>query len=310
MAVSLIVWSLSNTGNTPNPPPKTELYKVSGIIVDESSDLPLMDAKVLVGDLIDVSSNEDGFYWFLIKSGTHVLNISREDYKGVEETVTVNEEELTVNVSLELLNTNSNGPPKPPTTITGKIIESITGDPMMRVTVEIEGPSIKATVRTGADGVYVLNVYPGTYTLTADRQGYVALPVSVDASEEETYLIDMEMTAVPFIEIKANPDWIDTWVDLTTVIEAQVIRTDRTFASGVTVSFSYVCDGAVAKFEPQEEVADEHGRIKTVLTMLVEPLGIDIQTWDCYITASATVDGQAVENTIHVLVFQPCPACL
>ena len=86
-------------------------------------------------------------------------------------------------------------PPSPPgpATVTGTVTDANTGDPIVGATVEANG--YRAT--TGPDGIYLLSVKVGTYTVAASIEGYETKTSSVSASEEKTYTADVSLSPIP-----------------------------------------------------------------------------------------------------------------
>jgi len=93
-------------------------------------------------------------------------------------------------------------PPPGPATVTGTVTDAKTGDPIAGATVEANG--YRAT--TGPDGVYLLSVKVGTYTVTASIEGYETKTSSVSASEEKTYTADVSLPTIPL----SAPDFVKT----------------------------------------------------------------------------------------------------
>ena len=54
--------------------------------------------------------------------------------------------------------------------IVGKVLDAVSGEPLIGVTVKIEGTRVGA--KTNLDGLYTLAIEPGQYTLTVSRLGY------------------------------------------------------------------------------------------------------------------------------------------
>jgi len=78
-------------------------------------------------------------------------------------------------------------------TVSGKITDSESGDPIIGASVSIDGE----TVTTGIDGSYEVTVDKGTYTVTVSNDGYEDETSSVLETDDETVVLDLTIAAIP-----------------------------------------------------------------------------------------------------------------
>jgi len=78
-------------------------------------------------------------------------------------------------------------------TVSGRITDSESGDPIVGATVSFNGE----TVTTGADGSYEVTVDKGSYTMTISLEGYEEETSSVPETEAETVTLDLTLTVIP-----------------------------------------------------------------------------------------------------------------
>lgn len=81
--------------------------------------------------------------------------------------------------------------PKETATITGKITDSETGDPIEGATVTLDGKS----VTTASDGTYSFTVDVGSYTLSVSKTGYEKSTQTLEATEAKTYTLNIPLTS-------------------------------------------------------------------------------------------------------------------
>ncbi len=74
-------------------------------------------------------------------------------------------------------------------TVSGRITDSESGDPIGGATVSIDG----GTVTTGADGSYEITLDKGTYTVTVTRDGYEDETSTVTESSADEYTLDLTL---------------------------------------------------------------------------------------------------------------------
>lgn len=85
-------------------------------------------------------------------------------------------------------------PPPGPATVTGKIIDAKTGDPLAGVEVTVDGYSTS----TGTDGTFTILLKVGDYTLTVSKKGYESKSVPLSVAEEKVYTQDFSIARVPY----------------------------------------------------------------------------------------------------------------
>ena len=109
--------------------------------------------------------------------------------------------------------------------IAGEVKDSQTGEAVVGASILIQGTSMGAA--TNIDGYYViLNVQPGTYTLTASGVGYNKKTVSnVQVSLDQTTTIDFKLASTV----------VDVGEEVVTVAERPLVQKDLT-ASTATVN--------------------------------------------------------------------------
>src|SRR2546422_8753479 len=84
------------------------------------------------------------------------------------------------------------GAQQPTGTITGRVIDSLTRQPLAGVNVVVEGTGLGALTRE--DGTFsIVGVPAGTHTLRARRIGYRSVPVIVNVSEEATVSVTLAL---------------------------------------------------------------------------------------------------------------------
>lgn len=85
-------------------------------------------------------------------------------------------------------------------TITGKVIDAETGDPIASAMITVNGKGVSTT----SDGSYLLTVDVGSYTLLVSLTGYETELLSVDAKEEKTYTVNISLRSTGDAEVSWN----------------------------------------------------------------------------------------------------------
>ena len=80
--------------------------------------------------------------------------------------------------------------------VTGKITEETTGQPLADVRVQVSNSSVAAI--STQDGAYTLRLSPGTYQLRTVRVGYSSTPQSVTVRAGEATTLDWRLRSVPY----------------------------------------------------------------------------------------------------------------
>ncbi len=83
--------------------------------------------------------------------------------------------------------------PSSQVTVSGRITDSESGDPIGGATVSIDGE----TVTTGADGSYEVTVDKGTYAVTVSKDGYEDETSTVTESSADEYALDLTLVVIP-----------------------------------------------------------------------------------------------------------------
>ena len=294
--VAIIGWSLTL------PLSGTQLFEVCGTVTCKETGELLVGGTVSVDPTVaPVITGGDGSYTIFVSLGAHTLKLVMEGFETHEETITVNNEDLTVNVALI---PSGYMPPCEDNcaTIAGKVTDARTRYPIPDATVKANGYRAK----TGQDGNYTLSVEVGTYTLTVSKEGYQTGTASVDAPEEKTYSVDVSLTRLATIKLRAIPNEIITGAGgKMTVIRASVIRPNGMPAVGITVNFK-CSDDVPGEFNSQTAVTDDRG----VATVTWTYTGKEKYHYKyVHITASATVAGQSIECKTSVIIGFQCPCC-
>ena len=168
----------------------SELATITGVVTDVITEDPVEGATVTANP--STTTGSDGRYLLSVPPGTYTLTISKQGYVTIVITpVTVDPgDTYTADVTV------STG------IITGVVTDEETEDPIEGATITADG----ATDTTGPDGIYMLNVEPGTYTLTVTSKGYKkkTSSVTVDPGETETKDIIVTPAGLPIIPIVAG----------------------------------------------------------------------------------------------------------
>jgi subtilisin family serine protease len=147
---------------------------VEGFVLDEVTGEPVPWATVTVVEINQTFKvNATGGFKIPLDPGNYTLVFSAWGYQNVTKTIEV-----------VLLNG----------TITGVVSNAILGAPIPGASVTVV--ELNLTVYTDADGVYVVSVPPGTYTLNASATGYSPSATSVTVGENETVLVNFQLYPV------------------------------------------------------------------------------------------------------------------
>ena len=94
VAIGIKLWSL--------PPNQSAFLAVNGIVVDGRTNEPLVGVRVLVvGSNSSASTRENGLYRILCEAGAHKLRFLMNGYENHDESITLNDGNMTVNVALK-----------------------------------------------------------------------------------------------------------------------------------------------------------------------------------------------------------------
>ena len=151
---------------------------IEGTVTDSSTGDPIEGATVTANGYSNITDAE-GRYSIEVPPGTYNVTASATKYVSQSKTATVTSN---TNPTLDFALTPLNG------TISGRVTDSSTGDPISGATVTINGISVS----TGTDGTYSIELPPGTYTVTVSMDGYD------DSSNTDITVVSEEMTPVNF----------------------------------------------------------------------------------------------------------------
>jgi len=147
---------------------------VEGFVLDEVTGEPVPWATVTVVELNRTFKvNATGGFKIPLDPGNYTLVFSAWGYQNITKTIEV-----------VLLNG----------TITGVVSDAILGTPISGASVTVV--ELDLTVYTDADGVYVVSVLPGTYTLNASATGYSPSATRVTVGEKETVVVNFQLYPV------------------------------------------------------------------------------------------------------------------
>ncbi len=147
---------------------------VEGVVLDAIDNTPVSWATVtVVEENKTVPVNATGGFRIPLDPGNYTLLVQAWGYqdKLLEVTVTV-----------------LNG------TITGRVVDAITGDPIEGAVVRVEDIGVENT--TDGNGYYWITLPPGTYNVTASAENYYPESKQASLGENETIVLDFELTPI------------------------------------------------------------------------------------------------------------------
>ncbi|HLM91095.1 MAG TPA: carboxypeptidase-like regulatory domain-containing protein [Thermoplasmata archaeon] len=154
-------------------------FLVTGTVRDGLSGLPLVDVQMTEGGVPDgAPSAENGSYSLDLPNGTHPLVATdlaaSVEYAPVPFVLTVSGTPLVWDLSLD----------PPVVHVDGLVANALTGQAVAGAAVTLtgttaDGPKWSATATSGADGRFVVTVYPGVYEVEASDAGYASTNVSL-----------------------------------------------------------------------------------------------------------------------------------
>lgn len=131
----------------------------------------------------------DGSYALTHAAGEYTLRAEAYGYEPANQPVEVPADEMTeVNFTLE---------PLAQGTVTGRVINETTEEPIEGATLLVMEDALIEPVQTDADGEYSLTAYEGTYTLRVLAPGFYSSEVEVTVSGEEA--TEQNVALKPFI---------------------------------------------------------------------------------------------------------------
>lgn len=137
---------------------------ISGRVTDAQTGEPVADAVISYAEISERwQTNADGNFQAKIKPGTYTLTVERFGYQPASVEVEVSEGAITpVTIALQPFTTG---------TITGMVIDHVTGEPIAKATVAVVGVDVRT--ETAADGSFSLPDLPvGDYRVRASAPGY------------------------------------------------------------------------------------------------------------------------------------------
>lgn len=228
---------------------------ISGTVVAGTAKSLVSSALVVVGDE-RVTTGKDGTFFFMVKTGTHSLSVTKSGYQDVNQTGISVAKGADVEIEVELTSST--------TTSIYKVSGSITDSDSAGVggaTVEftsLADNSVAASVLTATDGTYLTSLTGGDYLVKAVKSGYVTSSTNVtidDARSDLNLTLDKESeaatetgtitgkvtsaaddTAVSEVYVKATPDaGTPSFYEVYT-------GSDGTFSLSVTFPRTYTVD--------------------------------------------------------------------
>jgi hypothetical protein len=86
----------------------------------------------------------------------------------------------------------------------GKVIQQDNSQPIKDVKIKVSNASNTFTTTTDTEGMYyIYDILVGSYTITAEKEGYIKVTQEFTISENETKTIDLQMATVPPPAIKS-----------------------------------------------------------------------------------------------------------
>ena len=170
-------------------PPPAATGSIGGTVSDASStESPIEGATVTAepGGYSTTTATDGTYTLSAVPVGTYTVTASAIGYVDASQTVEVLENQ-TVTANFALV-------PQPTGTITGKVTDAETLEPIANATVTVDGYS----TTTADNGTYTLaNLPVGTYTVTASATGYSdASQTDVEVLEGQITVVDFQLTAV------------------------------------------------------------------------------------------------------------------
>lgn len=140
-----------------------------------------------------VKTNEDGTYSVKVASGEYTLRAQAPGYASQDANVQLPSGESTViqNFTLQQI---------PKGTVHGKVSSQTTGKPIVGATVGLLEDTTNS-VKTDANGEYVITAPVGTRTLRVSASSYYDADISVTITEDAT--VEQNVTLKPFVEQSA-----------------------------------------------------------------------------------------------------------
>ncbi|MCK4671703.1 MAG: OmpA family protein, partial [Candidatus Aegiribacteria sp.] len=132
------------------------------------------------------SDAETGFYTAELPEGSVSVAVNAEGYIGASETVQVaGGQDFSKDYALQ----------PEPGTIAGSVIDIETG---LAISATVSVSDVPTSVRTGADGLYSLQVPDGVWTVTATADGYLGASAPTEVAGGKDVTVDFQLQSVAF----------------------------------------------------------------------------------------------------------------
>jgi len=174
----------------PAVPPAPPTGTIAGKISDAATGEPLEAEISFPGtEVPTVYSDATGAYTASgLPVGEVTVSVSKEGYISQDAPVTVAKKKITTqDFSLEKK-------PIPKGTISGKITDKITGNPL-GATISYSGPESGTITADPTTGIYTVTVQTGNYTVTSSYTDYVSKTVPVTVNENRTTMQHFQLLA-------------------------------------------------------------------------------------------------------------------
>ncbi len=116
-------------------------------------------------------------------------------------------------------------------TVTGKVIDKMSGEGLPAATISIEGATGKQTLASDFDGTFTLTLEPGTYTITFSTPEYGELVRTVTIVADTT--IDLETLSLDLAQVDTNDETIEIYDTIDTRKDSALLA-ERRFAATVS----------------------------------------------------------------------------
>lgn len=164
---------------------------ISGYITDENRN-PIANAQVQAATITDTTDSQGYYFLEGVPTGITTVSASKTGYGSAQQTVNMTSRAvLSVNLTLGLAVTG---------TISGKITDQQTGQPIQGAKIYISGPTL-ASADSDANGNYVIRLLPiggGPYTIRATKTGYYDANTTVAlTADQPAKIVNLQLVAVP-----------------------------------------------------------------------------------------------------------------
>jgi len=162
---------------------------IDGTITDASTGNPIKGANVTANGH-SATTDTEGHYTIQLPPRTYNVTASATKYISHSKTATVTSE-TTTSLNFTLIPLNG--------TISGKVTDSSTGNPIAGATVTANGG---ISVSTGTDGTYSIELPPGNHNVTVSANGYEgASKPNITVIAGETTTVNFELTPIQPLNI-------------------------------------------------------------------------------------------------------------